>query len=381
MECLPSPFGRGAGGEGFPTDGCRINIPPPSAHALSPTICGMDAGRGRCIDSRWQAAKLRVTKRVGCLKSRCNRPLRSLCDVPNRNKDSRPLNPPFLMGYHYVPKKYLKGFSDPLHLDFVWQFDKKAAKFSGQPVAIEKVAQQRGFYDPNIEKKLNDIIEIPGNRVLEKLRFDEEITKEDRAILSIYIATMITRVPQHRKRALELAPKALDKAVSRCKQQIRELAALGDIEDSIVAEHLTTIDNTEEKLREISPLEAVPELRIPWPSNRITRLIFSMTWRFIVADESSFFLTSDNPAFFFECYGLGKLESELTFPISSRLVLFGSWSPIRLRNQKIRNSQLVKLANRRIAYGASRFIFSRAKKPWIPKIASKNIEQLSIINW
>jgi hypothetical protein len=68
--------------------------------------------------------------------------------------------------------------------------------------------------------------------------------------------------------------------------------------------------------------------RTPWPGREMTELIYYMAWRFCTTRGPSFFITSDNPAFIFECYGLRNDEAELVFPISSDLALHGCWQPL-----------------------------------------------------
>ena len=114
------------------------------------------------------------------------------------------------MGHHYVPQKYLRGFTDSSCPDALWQFDKKTLSYSVQPVSIAKIAQQRSFYDADTERLLNELVERPGNRVLDKLRSgDLSLEDEERAHLSVYIATMLKRVPHHRAKGEAMAPGVL----------------------------------------------------------------------------------------------------------------------------------------------------------------------------
>lgn len=285
------------------------------------------------------------------------------------------------MGYHYVPRKYLEGFSDPERPGFVWQYDKKERRFSQTPASIRRVAQQRGFYDEDVERELNELVESPGNQAIDKLRSNLPITDEERLNLAIYIATMVHRVPRHRERAKEIAPKALSEVVSKLKSQILAVAEEQRLDDSIIAKRLAEVDAADERCRETPPPEIIRQLRAPWPSEPIVGLILAMTWRFVSTEGPTYFITSDNPAFFFECYGLGSPESELTFPLSGNLALLGSWQPgadLRLLPAR---QQLVKEANRRLASAATRFLFYRERKEWVATIANKKRPYLSRIRW
>ncbi|NQT17798.1 MAG: DUF4238 domain-containing protein [Planctomycetes bacterium] len=286
-----------------------------------------------------------------------------------------------VMGYHYVPQKYLSGFSDQNRPGFVWQYDKKERRFSDKPVSIRRIAQQRGFYDEDVERKLNELVERPGNRAIEKLRSNSPIADEERVNLAIYIATMVHRVPRHRERAREIAPRALTEAVGKLKSEIVAVGNEGGIDDSIIAEHLAEVDAADERCRETPPPEIIRQFRAPWASERIVGLIYAMSWRFVSTEGPTYFLTSDNPVFFFESHGLGSPESELTFALSSNLALLGSWrSGANLCIMKAKQ-QLVKEVNRRLASAATRFLFYHERKEWVATIADKKRPYLRSIRW
>jgi hypothetical protein len=61
------------------------------------------------------------------------------------------------------------------------------------------------------------------------------------------------------------------------------------------------------------------------PSGDVIQAIYQMTWRVLESPKREFFITSDNPAVFFEPYGLASPKSELVFPLSPRYVLHGSF--------------------------------------------------------
>ena len=94
------------------------------------------------------------------------------------------------------------------------------------------------------------------------------------------------------------------------------------------------------------------------------------------------FVTSDNPAFFFEGLGLGSPDSELTFPLSPELALLADWQGTPFSTSVFgAKPGLVREVNRRVVSGAERFIFSHAPQPWLPKVAGKGNPYLSRIQW
>lgn len=111
-------------------------------------------------------------------------------------------------------------------------------------------------------------------------------------------------------------------------------------------------------------------------------VICTMTWRIARSPASDFFITSDNPAYFFKAYGIATSKSELTFPISTDLALFASWHGEQNATIYIQaRPALVREANKRLMSGAERFVFSHQKEDWIAKISDKPNPYLSRIQW
>jgi len=108
------------------------------------------------------------------------------------------------VGLHYIPQRYLQNFGDSDAPGEIWIYDKKTGR--SRQAAIKAEAQEAGFYSPQVEEQLNTRIEVPGNRVIDKLLRAKPISEEDRLDLSIYIATMLKRVPHRRNKAYALIP-------------------------------------------------------------------------------------------------------------------------------------------------------------------------------
>jgi hypothetical protein len=286
------------------------------------------------------------------------------------------------MGKHYVPQEYLRGFGVPTEPNCIWQFDKQNRRFSDEPVSIKKVAQQRDYYPPAIEEQITRRVEIPGNAVLAKLRSGHfDLTDEERFYFAIYIATMLHRVPVHRERGHRVAPAALASVVQEIREAILAEEAAGRLSTRSAEKRLQEVNATEAKFSATPPQQMIDQIENPFPSENICKLIFAMNWRFLIAESRQRLLTSDNPAFFFEHFGLGNTDSELTFPISSDVALFGSWKPMQGSRSVVRDPRFVKEANRRVASGASRFVYYHAKEDWLAVVASKETAYLSRINW
>ena len=286
------------------------------------------------------------------------------------------------MRNHYVPREYLRGFSPPSSPRGIWQFDKKTRSFAAKPAAIARVAYQNDFYSDETERLLERLVERPGNRILRKLRLgDLELSKEDRADLSAYIATMMCRVPRYRDKGKELAAESLPRVASDLRNKIRDFEESGLLTGPDAERLIEETDAVEMKLSCQTPENVQEQICSPWPRPHWVSLVYSMHWRYVKATSGQYFVTTDNPVFHFRCYGFARERAELTFPVSTDLAIFGSWQPIRGNNVVERRTQFVKEANRRLISDATRFVYFRSKAQWITKVADKDSPYLSRIGW
>jgi hypothetical protein len=283
------------------------------------------------------------------------------------------------MGKHYVPRKYLAGFATPNDDRQIWMYDKRTREW--RLAAISKVAQEVGYFDADTEGALNETVEHPAHIVLGKVRRRERISADERSILAVYAAVMFKRVPAGRRRASALIEPTIRSVIARYRVQLAAEVNTPEDERRLKV-HLEHLDRLEKQYLIEAPEEMRQRVRSPWPSERIAGAVEAMTWRFAVSKSPALFITSDNPAFYFESLGVGNQDSELTFPLANDLALLGSWQgpPGSLLEVGARPS-LVKEVNRRIASGAERFIFSHHPYPWVTTLAHKAKPQLSRIGW
>ncbi len=81
--------------------------------------------------------------------------------------------------------------------------------------------------------------------------------------------------------------------------------------------------------------------------------------------------------FYFPWMGIGKPESEVTFPISSNIVLLANWRKDVRENYFETKKQAIKEINRRTALNTSRFVYHDRDEYWIPKFIAKENHQLN----
>ena len=99
-------------------------------------------------------------------------------------------------------------------------------------------------------------------------------------------------------------PDVLQSTVSRIRKQ---WADSFDADPVLVARGFEEIETAARKFAVDPPSEVVELIRSPRPSPRYVALLYVMTWRIIVSNSEKF-ITSDNPAYFFEVYGIGSPE-------------------------------------------------------------------------
>ncbi len=285
------------------------------------------------------------------------------------------------MGHHYIPQRYLKNFGTPDQPELIWMHDKKGDVPKLLP--IEKVAQAKGYYSEQTESLLAREIEGPANLVIQKLMGNKPLNQVERFRLTYYLGTMLKRIPYRRRKAMETYPKVLDNTIARVREQIKDLArSLPDVDPEIVAKRLAEVDVSQKKWSVKPSPELDTQIREPWPSERILDTIHRMTWRVLVSSGPLYFITSDNPAFFFGAYGIGTPKAELTFPLSTTHCLLGCWQGTEQTLIFLGAKQaFVKEANRRLASTTERFAFYHEQAPWLEGILRKKNPYLSAIKW
>lgn len=273
------------------------------------------------------------------------------------------------MGHHYLPQYYLKGFTESED-NMLWAFEKgNGNNFNTQ---VKKIANIKKFYSEEIEQKLADDIEGPGNIVLDKIRNREPIDDNDKSVFSEYIAVMWKRVPRAKEDLKNMAPRLADGISKKLNEDLDRFIRENPGKSAI-------IENRKKEIKEILGQYATNPPEDIWLGNilpdrtpRIVEAIKSMTWTFWVYDKEPAFLTCDNPVFYFTSLGVGRAESEISFPISSHIVLWATWRDDLPWNFIDASTQIVKEINRRTADNASRFVFHCRKETWIEPFLKKN---------
>lgn len=279
------------------------------------------------------------------------------------------------MGHHYIPQYYLKGFASPSD-DMIWVYEKGGSlKF---PANIKKIAQKTNYYSTEVERYLTKEIENPANSVIKKIRDRKQLTQSEKVKLAIYMVVMLKRVPQSKIRMKKMAPAVAQSLQQKWDKKISKSILENPSQTDLFEKGRAEIKAYLEKYLKNIPKDIWLELITPEKTPNIVKVIPQMTWLFLTCEKFPAFLTCDNPVFYFQSIGIGKPESEITFPISSNIVLWATWrSDIQEGYSPIKN-QAIKEINRRTATNATRFIYHARDEDWIPRFINKQEHQLNL---
>ena len=285
------------------------------------------------------------------------------------------------MGDHYVPRAYLRGFCEK-GTEMIFAYEKGSRR--SFRTNIVNVAQERNYYPKDVEKRLANEVEDPSNEVIRRIQAAREnISREDKVTLAYYMATMMKRVPRHRQRLKALIPEVLDDTFNKFYSQMAAAREIFPQYSENIEHHLGRARELEDRYKKALPQDLVTEIQAPWPSPDVVASISSMTWRFGFSGGPSYFLANDNPLFFFEGWGVGSENSEITFPLSSAVVLHANLQTGADMIYLDLVQDLVKEVNRRSAFYATRFLFYYREEEWVKTLAQKkrDVRELSRIAW
>lgn len=277
------------------------------------------------------------------------------------------------MRNHYIPQFYLNGFSNSE--GNVWVYNREDG--SSFCAGTKRIANQKNFYSDETEAYLANKIENPANNVIKRIREFKPISKEDKLTLSKYMIVMWKRVPEGKARLEKKSPRIINQVIDNVEHNLEMLVEQNPQKNHLISkqgqlkEFRQLVNNDNNFLEELTNdtwLKNMPPEKTP----RSVKVLAEMNWQFLTSDKSPAFFTSDNPVFFFEDIGISNREkSEVTFPISSNVVLCASWR-MNLGEVYIPAKQgQIHQINRRTANIATRFVFHSEKHDWIAKLTAK----------
>lgn len=280
------------------------------------------------------------------------------------------------MRNHYVPQYYLRGFCPDLDRT-IWVYDiQESRKFSTR---IKKIANIHGFYPPELEKYLSEDVEGPANRVLEKIRNRVHLTPTEKITFAGYITVMWKRVPMGKGRFGDQAPGIAAKLRETLHRELSEAVKKDSSVERLARRRKAEIDEILDKYSRQPPEDVWHQVIRAEHTPRMIAAVATMTWQFFTFDEEPAFLTSDNPVFFFPELGVGRSESELSFPVSSNMTLWATRRTDLVEGYFPVTMSIVKEMNRRTASFSARYVFHAEDEDWILPFLSKKKWRLNFI--
>jgi hypothetical protein len=278
------------------------------------------------------------------------------------------------MGQHYTPQYYLNGFTESPTSSYVWVYEKGSNQIFRR--TIKTVANENKRWPKSVEEYLANKIETPAKPILEKIRNRQPTTQGDKEVLSAYMVVMLKRVPRGLKRAKDIFPGVRDQTFARLNRVILRLIEEYPSKLSALQARLQELPNLKLKYENEFPREVWYHNFAPDRSPLLNALLPAMTWIFLTSDKRQPFLTNDNPVFFFESMGIGRPESEITFPISSSIALWAIWRTDLGEGYMAAKDAIIREINRRTASAATRYVYYSIRAPWVVELINKKYPRL-----
>ncbi len=303
--------------------------------------------------------------------------------------------------HHFLPRLYLKGFvcgEDPSH---IWEYrrgvdycpgSQNRNKYNPVRISLSKAGAEFGEYayqradgttDFNTYENALEQLEKPANVVFEKIRNRQNLTESDRQIFAEYLTLMTRRVPARKDLVADQFPSVVEVEKANLEDLFANALSQADPSDSetiaILQKNLAAARDLLDKYerngmpRELE-LRTIVEADMP----DVRAAILRMTWQFFVSSDDDMFVTADNPVHTLKGgVGFTKPYSELTFPVSFRVVLIGSYRNV-CPGYVPASAELVKEVNRRMIATTKTFAYSSRNRRWIITIMKKNFHRFNL---
>jgi hypothetical protein len=286
----------------------------------------------------------------------------------------------------------LKGFIDPRNKPFLWVYEKGNPEIrKAKPDTTAFINHYYSFTTPEGEKDTESFenafaeLEDKVAPVFDKIKAQEGLNDEERALFSVFLGFTMTRVPGYRNnveraiakltkgRILSLAedPERRRSSVERYKRATgddREIS-IEDLRDFALSSEYDIVPSPEASLAMIHL------------GKEFAPLFYRMTWTFLLANDDFKFPTSDNPLIYYRVRpngqvlfseaGLALEDVEVLFPISQDLLLLGSWGLWPAGYFPAKNNK-IKQATRLIVMAAQKYIFASKRSEGLSRLVQKH---------
>src|SRR6266567_531211 len=284
-------------------------------------------------------------------------------------------------GQHKVPRIYLEAFTDESGYFWVGNNQLKIYRDKPHNVLTEKdyytIRFPAGGGTLTIETKFLGGIETAYADVYRsKLKTRQQLNDKEKAIMAVFLASMLERSPRRREAMQQLfkdvtakvtqMQAAIDAMSAEEYEKFERMSALigpDDRDNSMPADEFIELGKD---------VPSVHSSEIPHVVSFTAPILYDMKWGFMTREEDTDpFMTSDSPAVItnpslppnsFWGPGLMQEEVEVTIPLSPVLALLASWqlqhellytpidaAPVNELNRRLRRQSSILICNDRSA--------------------------------
>jgi hypothetical protein len=309
--------------------------------------------------------------------------------------------------HHFLPKKYLRGFLPVGEQSRIWEYSRSGVKYNpgvvrgkynpalislekkaGATVGEYALVRPDGTIDFNTYENQLEKLEKPSDAVFDAIRARKQISREQKEVLTAYIALMMRRVPARREAAKATFRDVVDEFENRELPEILafidaliESTDAGDAKrlNALQEQRAIALKRIEAMKRDGLPREMELDTIVKADMPRVRQAISSMQWQFFEAPLGCFFITSDKPVHTFAGgVGLRQPYSELVFPISSEVALVASPHGVREGYVAASSQQVKEIARRVIAQARERVYACRAQG-WVLTVMAKSTHRFNLL--
>ena len=268
------------------------------------------------------------------------------------------------MRTHYIPQKYLSRFAVKPESRAVCQYDRQLGTF--KTLTVKAIGVFTDWFSPLTEDQLSKI-EGAALTPMDKLAdCRQQLDEAERKAVCAYIASMVQRVPPGRDSALSIMEVTYERFKNNPELVHEELGVPTSVVESYFARF--ELDGTRERI-----IEEDAKLILDLP--QFENALEAMEWTILLATGGRRFITSDAPVYWDKSTGVGKSGAELTFPISTKAVLYLCKGESNCKIEYTHASERVHTElNRRAVHNSKRFIFSSTNDKWVKLLAQRRTE-------
>jgi hypothetical protein len=269
------------------------------------------------------------------------------------------------MGDHYVTQGYLRAWEVERRL---WVYDREQGR--GFMSRAKSVANESGLYSPELEALLAEQYDDKAIVALRRFSEGTTLSEADRDIIARFLFVQWKRVPVGKRRIMERMPVREQETERELMGMIDAAVAIDPAFEADAEAARRNVRTVFEKWGRKDRVALWHRLVTETTGPGVHEAIKSMNWVLIRVPDDSLF-TCDNPLYFDTSIGLGREQSELTFPLSPSTALWAMRRSITPAAVARQGAKLGRQINARTAHNSARWVFAQREQPWMEPFLKK----------